>query len=265
MRHNRYVKFYKDIFVDNKMIYQCKIPTVKHSRTGWNLVLDMDETLLHTFHSMNELYDLNLYDPLNTLGIPLRKQTYSIQLPRPDGGFDQYWGMWRPYLKDFLTFANEFFENVIIWSAGTTDYVHEIIRKMFRDHESPSVVLTRPDCVQDREFMEKPILKISDICSVYKNIDLTNTLIVDDRETAYSDTNPQNGIMIPAYEPQACISGMCRPDEALKQLELWFEWMHLKYPGRDVREFDKTRIFDIPVNTYKREIELAKRNSFRQK
>lgn len=247
------------------MIYQCKLKTDKKSRTPWNLVLDMDETLLHTFHHIRDLHELDMFNPTNVACIPLRKSVYKIDLPRPDGGYDEYWGMYRPYLTEFLKFANEFFDNIIIWSAGTTDYVHDIIRKMFRDHESPSAVLTRPHCVQDKDFIEKPIEKISDICNMYQNVDLSNTLIVDDRETAYSDSNPENGIMIPPFEPEPTIKGMCKDDIALLQLQLWFELMHLKYPRADVRALDKSRIFTTTPSMYRRELEMLRSSSKRRR
>ncbi|KAI8070617.1 HAD-like domain-containing protein [Gilbertella persicaria] len=67
------------------------------------LVLDLDETLLHTYRDMDNKYDVDyvLYDHHRTSRLLA--------------------GRLRPGVMDFLTWASDAFE-IVVWTAGTRDY-----------------------------------------------------------------------------------------------------------------------------------------------
>lgn len=234
----------------------------KKSKTPWHLVLDMDETLLHTFDSIKDFYKLDLFHPKNLHHLPLRKNVYHIEIPQSDGTVDEYWGAYRPHVHDFLKFSLDFFETVTIWSAGTTEYVYSIIQKLFQELGDPHAVFTRPDCVYHKEgYLMKPLMRIPEMePKKYSTLNLTNSFIIDDRDTAYLDTNPHNGIMIPIYEPRPTIEGMMKDDQALVQLMHWFQLMEQRHGHTDIRPFKKEKVFIRPVQSYRSEIKLLKKN-----
>ena len=236
------------------MIIYSGVGKIGVSLTDYCIVLDMDETLVHT-HEDND--GLDTLDDLDILRDPelddLRQRTYVINFTQESDGISfpyTMWGTTRPYLKEFLSFCFSFFKLVVIWSAGKTGYVKAIVDYMFRDLEAPHIVYTDVKCVtirdeeKGRDIMVKPLAKlIQEEPQLERYMTLDKTLIVDDRWSTFRNINDDNGILIPPYEPESTIEDLREPDDTLLRLMYW-----LTSPGvveaKDVRRLDKTHVFD---------------------
>jgi len=222
------------------------------SLTDLCLVLDIDETLVHTFDNESTCNALNI--PANPKTIDLRSRYYNINVEMDRGavnGSKVMCGIKRPHLDEFLRFCFGYCRLVIPWSAGTYDYVHPMSEEIFRDLPEPHAVLTRENCTGTTQHFEKPLWKlVKDLPEIrpYIKFDETsnsdnikNILIIDDRKHSFAQ-NPNNGILIPAYDPSTTPEGMRREDTSLLQIMNW-----LKRPevmkSTDVRKLDKSYIF----------------------
>ena len=126
----------------------------------------------------------------------------------------------RPNIKEFIKFILEYFDHISIWSAGTKRYVRAIESIIFSPDdkvykEKCSQVLSRKDC---NKITKTSVLK--DIST--KGFDLKNTLIIDDNHTTLVN-NPDNGILIPAYEPELNKNHIFYEDKCLLELIEWFK------------------------------------------
>ena len=72
------------------------------------LILDLDHTLIHSVDPKEDIFD----KPAFALHLS-EKSIYNIYK--------------RPFLEEFLNFCFEKFDRIIIWSAGTLDYVEGIL------------------------------------------------------------------------------------------------------------------------------------------
>ena len=170
--------------------------------TKYNIILDIDATLLHTHDEPYDLEDLNIYS--NPLRFKIRNKVYHMNLvdvtnEPGKGNVTSLTGIYRPYLKEFLDFCFEYFNHVIIWSAGKRKYVEECCRLMF-PIDKPSIIFTWDDCINNDEGLFKPISKIVED-PVYCSLGITeeNTFHLDDRDDVYS-LNKNNGVQIPEFE-----------------------------------------------------------------
>lgn len=187
----------------------------KESVTDLAIVLDIDETCVHTFETCpRKKIDSDRY--------------YEFKL-----GKDKFSGLLRPFIRDFLFFCFCYFKYVIVWSAGQKRYVHEICNILFDGIPSPHLILSRDDCASHKEGYTKPLIKIRD---KIPEITLKNTLILDDREHSFAK-NPSNGILSPAYEPTH--TNHLSNDLYLKDLMKWFMDKEV-VECSDVRILDKT-------------------------
>lgn len=133
------------------------------------LILDLDETLLHTFVSKPDKYDFE---------------------------FDNLYVLFRRGLRKFLHAQ----EHIIVWSAGDYKYVHTIckeIQRRFKVHIE--LILTRDDCesrITDNDsFYTKPLVE------VFKRIpslSYNDTFLLDDRPENMFDS-PWNHIYIKPF------------------------------------------------------------------
>lgn len=213
-------------------------------KTGFALILDLDECCLHTFEQMDQMYQIGLDQP--SLG-DIRDSIYTLELEDDDrrGSFDIYkaWGLYRPGLGDFLDFASKYFETICVWSAGQTDYVDELVSNMFNDIDPPFTVYTRSDCLfMDHDDYSKPLQKMIDDPALKGRIRLDNTFFLDDREANFI-FNPDNGVVIPRYEPRPIISEMRKKDNRLDQF-INFLISPEVIDAEDVRDIDKSKIFN---------------------
>lgn len=168
---------------------------------------------------------------------------------RGEGNKAEMWGLLRPYAREFLIFCFSYFRGVIVWSAGKKNYVHAIVDYLFKDIKRPLVIYTYNELegLQDKTFI-KPIKKLIDnVPGLNKYMSLENSFILDDRDSVFLGPNPGNGIKIPAYKCNfSKLSSMRADDIALKQLMIWLSKPEV-INCKDVRELDKTNIFNTPV------------------
>jgi TFIIF-interacting CTD phosphatase-like protein len=193
--------------------------------TNKKIVLDIDETLVNTRESLDSIKGIDLSDP------DVSKRFYSLFLP-PD--YFHVWGVMRPGCKEFLSFCFDYFDKVIVWSAGEEKYVRAVVDRIFEGLPEPDGIFSRAFCDTHDNNTTKPLLKLQ---QHFPDIDLTNTLILDDREHNSLSCNPDNAIIIPAYR---------QDDDALYKVMEWLLLPEVK-SSREVRELDKSDIFSRPL------------------
>lgn len=226
-------------------IYKCvrdDIPS--KSTTDKCIVLDLDETLIHTSERISQLEKLEiLTDP--TL-FHLRERIYMLEIDdivdTPGTGVtSRLWGVKRPGLHEFLLFCFQHFRIVAVWSAGKARYVEGICNEIFKDLCDPHIIFTWDHCESGEDYLEKPLSKmIGDFND--KRMTIANTVVIDDRESTFSDVNPNNGILIPAYDPIMNVKRISRNETSLEKLQSWF--MSPEFiKSKDVRNVKKHNIF----------------------
>jgi hypothetical protein len=223
-------------------IYQCFKKTSPNSLTEHNLVLDIDDTLVQTFEDIHQLYKCPIMK--NSKYYPVRKRLYILNFEDSDedkeSDDNKVWGVKRPHIEDFLIFATQYFRNVVIWSAGTYDYVHSIVKNIFKNLPCPTKVFTRNDCFQSEEFgYEKPLQKVF---SQIPEMNSYNTFLIDDRQEVFSRKDPDNGIIIPPFSPDINDLDALTNDTCFLDLKKWFMLPEVM-EAYDVRELDKRTIF----------------------
>ena len=216
------------------------------------IVLDLDETLLHTFEDMKDLKELNIFSDPKLLD--LRRRTYIIHefdmiTARGTKGLNRkgkksiMWGIERPHLHEFLRFCFNYFKKVAVWTAGTKPYAFAIVNKIFKDLPQPHIIYSREDCKYNNlGLYHKPLLHmINNVPNLNTVMSLNNSFIIDDRTTNFTD-NPNNGITIPPYDPYPTIAHMTLDDNRLLKLKEWFLSSKVKN-STDVRKLNKKYIF----------------------
>lgn len=196
-------------------------------KTDKTLILDIDQTLLCTYDNEEAFKDLKIMKDKTCLDI--KERTYTFKLFDLDGNKGkgvaiELWGVYRPGLKQFLRFCFAYFLHVVIWSAGQYDYVHAICAKMFVGLNQPKAILTQRDCENMNRRYTKPIVKVANIL----NVDVSTIVILDDRVYTFNP-NPDNGILIPEYNPEqkggntreSKLSAIRDPDTAFNQFQTW--------------------------------------------
>lgn len=223
------------------------------SLTEHNIVLDIDATLLHTQDNAYDFEKLKVYS--NPQRFVIRNKIYHMNLvdvtnEPGSGNVTCLSGVYRPYLKEFLDFCFEYFNNVIIWSAGKRKYVEECCRLMF-PIDKPSIIYSWDECdYREDGSLFKPLSKIWDDENL-KNLNITekNTFHLDDRDDVYG-LNKQNGIQIPEFECDLNIKKIINHnDNELLKIMMWFSQNKVK-TSKDIRELDKKNIFDKTYDYY---------------
>lgn len=175
------------------------------------VVFDIDHTLVHSHESINRFCDKQyLYNPKcrSSMYLVNMETDHSRRLTEAP----QLWGEFRPGTREFLDFCQQYFQGIIIWSAGCRPYVEDMCRILFQGLQPPLMILAFEDCTMlPNDGYHKPL---ATIWSQIPQMNPQNTIIVDDRIENFID-NPSNGILIPPYN-----SGMTH-DRALYQLQNW--------------------------------------------
>jgi len=213
------------------------------------IVLDLDETLVHTQDSTTTLFELGLLsDPqLMNLRSRLYYMTLEDLFKQPGTGtHNDYWGVMRPHLREFLEFCTSYFQVTAVWSAGQRSYVQAIVDNIFRGLPRPPIVFSYDDCRRQGKVLDKPLQMMMDRSpELSRYMRLDNTLVVDDRAYTFAE-NPDNGILIPAYNPGPDLASLYQEDQGLLELRNWLISPEvLKAP--DVRLLDKRAIFCLPT------------------
>ena len=261
MVNESYTSFLNDIF---ELLERLLRERNRQSLTDLGIVLDIDETLIHTFDNSKAFKTLNIMaDPKK---IDLRSRIYLLNIDTDKGDSPEvtFWGIKRPYMKEFIRFCFLYFRIVTVFSAGVYDYVHSAVEEIFKDSFEPHAILSRSNCVGSTLKLEKPFWKmVKDVPGLDKYMvydksggpnDIKNMMIIDDRRTSFAQ-NPDNGINIPVYEPSQNEDSLRKNDICLLQIMNWLMRPEV-INCDDVRKLDKNIIF----NTHFNSIPTAKNN-----
>ena len=145
-----------------------------------NVVLDLDETLIHVSNEHNAS----------------RKYDFVFSL-----GGATYYGLKRPNLDLFLKYIFHACRSVSVWTAGTRDYAIAVLNHIMTPEQRRSLAFfkTREDLVRVESGYHKPLkVMFLDPRSTKFGIMPDNTIMIDDREEVLQ-SNPGNGLLIPAW------------------------------------------------------------------
>lgn len=208
------------------------------------MIFDLDQTLIATqdedFRVLDSIKADRKYRELHD-------RLYHLTAAPEEGDDSPYsfWGCFRPGAVDFVKFCFDHFRVVGVWSAGTHNYVHEIVKELFHNRvgKKPHVVFTRRDIVGNiDEEIFKPLDKIFNHNEVFaRYTGPHNTFILDDNYGTAS-YNEDNIIHIPAYTPDPHPKSMTEPEKSLDQLKNWLVQDQV-ITSPDVRLIDKSNIF----------------------
>lgn len=165
------------------------------------LVLDLDETLIHTnfeWSIMPPNYDFH-----GTIdAVYMRTQE-------------------RPGVRGFLESVHAWFR-VVVFTAGTQPYAEYVVKNVFPAGINP-VIHSRVECVAMNTENDTSHIYIKDLQKV-RGFDKDHTIFVDDRE--YSFLQRDNGVRVQPYTGDAS-------DSELFYLcaYLWMYWKVGKTPG----------------------------------
>ncbi len=220
-------------------------------KSSKNLLLDLDETLVHTYGELEKFDDILDYN------LALKSKPYIVNTPYLDGDIiihNKMWGTTRPWMSEFLLECFKNFNKVIIWSAGTDRYVRETLKIIMSHLPEPHAIFTREACLNDKYNFTKPIEYLSKQAPEL-GLTLKNTIIIDDRFANFSH-NPNNGILIPQYRPITIkrAKGKSYEEKKKKAIDNHNNDIHLKslnnwiqssgvLTTEDVRSIDKSNIF----------------------
>lgn len=188
-------------------------------KNGKHLVLDLDETLVHTFEEERELEKfLDYLSPEN------KKRIHKFNLP---GIRSTFWTYVRPNVEIFLEGVFNEFSSVGVWSAGTHDYVHTIVNIIFPSHLRPKYIMSRDNCNVMRFIPGEPVCRYKPLENIFrlkKELGMTqrNTIIVDDRKDICA-FNCHNNVQIPAFYIDVDNYSEASADASLLILLQWFQ------------------------------------------
>lgn len=151
---------------------------------GQNIIIDLDETLIHTFTNREK------FDAFEPKYGEIKYDCGNI------------YGVLRPNVQSFLAWCSGNYENVGVWSAGKKQYVEWIVNLLFRGRK-PTFVWCWDDCDSytneyGMNIYHKPLEFVYDLNPGFNP---TNTIFIDD--ALHSELcNAGNMIVIPPYNPE---------------------------------------------------------------
>lgn len=208
-----------------------------------NVILDIDNTLLYTRNGVQGYERLKLFsDPHN---YKARRRCFTIEA-------EDYhmWSVSRPRFDEFVEGLDTLFDKIIVWTAGQGTYARAAVDHLWRDHKKPYLVLDREFCVVNKDngdILEKPISRITK--EIDPDINLSNTVIIDDRNFVFQYCNPNNGILIPSYSPDPTISAITADDDSFTKL-LHFFSSPTFLKSSDVRSLSFDNIFTYDKSSH---------------
>ena len=212
------------------------------------IILDLDNTLVKTLSSdeIKKIQETGIFD--NPKYMDIRSRFYNFDLTDVDnkGNIEQerVIGIKRPYLDEFLAYCESRFKGkVFVFTAATRKYGNGIINSIFK--KEPLILYSREQCIPNDGAYEKPLINmISNVEGLNSIMTMGNAFIVDDRRVSLNP-NPNNGILIPEYDPRPDYESIKARDESLLQLMSWFERDFVKR-SNDIRNLYKGDIFSTP-------------------
>lgn len=230
--------------------YDYRVPIQEHhSITDYIAVFDLDESFLHTFNG-----DVSSVEKLKLNDYPdIKKRLYVksilIRDTEKTQSLYQFWGVLRPGVSDFIPFANMYFRAIIVWTAGIYPYAREMIKELFKGYQGPFFYFSRRNCnIIDGNYT-KPLYLIEKKFPEFK---VNKMMIIDDRDISFVEC-PNNGILIPPYEPNANANAIRVNDIALDQLKYWLLTKEVMMAG-EVPKMNKKDIFSYDASVYKDQI-----------
>jgi hypothetical protein len=218
-------------------------------KTNKTIVLDLDSTLLHTCDDMGVWDSLEIYT--NPRNAKLRSRVYYFDLidvteKIGTGSKTVLWGVLRPHVHTFLRFCHDYFENIIVWSAGQKKYVHAICDFLFQEFDKqPVVIFSYENCEIGSNYIYKTLSKFQ---NGEINIPINTMYALDDYDATFSK-NKDNGLHIPPYEPEFDYNGIMEDDKTLLNLMYWLTNPEVMN-ATDVRRLDKSACFDEPKTKF---------------
>lgn len=226
------------------------------------IILDLDECLIHSYENPSFLEELGIYNSAEIYRMfhPLGSQSLSYSMLLDiNSRQSKIWGVYRPNLFVFLAKAGQYFDNIIVWSAGIVPYVEEIVKQIFLESglQPPKLVWARNKCAiyrdKHQELYHKPISEIEAELNSrpYQtfSIDPKTTLIIDDKQHTFI-SNSENGVLIPVFYPgrnrpnrtPTLEDLLDRSDDCLLKFMSWLETDEVRN-CEDVRTLAKEDIF----------------------
>jgi len=210
--------------------------TPPKTKNGKHLILDLDETLVHTFDITDDFQAFS-----DDLSDEQKQRVYVLKFP----GGETLVGYIRPHAEEFLKTAFEEFETVGVWSAGTEYYVNLIVGLLFTD-QKPLFVMSRDQCnelIVGKETTPCRYKPLEVVYHHYPDHNESNTVIVDDRHDICS-LNCMNNIRIPEFQINSRTYYDLVDDSTLLTLAKWFQSEEFR-KARDVRSIKSRSPFKI--------------------
>jgi TFIIF-interacting CTD phosphatase-like protein len=147
-----------------------------------NIILDLDETLIHTIVTNNKSADLD------------RRASFCFQFS-PQGQY--YYVFKRPGLTSFMESVFKHFKKVGIWTAADRQYAKIIVKKILTYQQIMALdfVYSRDFCAVDNIGVYKPLSKVYENNPTWR----PDETIMLDNSPAVMRKNPRNGIVAPDY------------------------------------------------------------------
>lgn len=228
------------------------------------VVLDLDETLVYTLADGEDevkiLQNLDLFKNPKLLNV--RNRLYRLALhdattPLGTGEKSNMWGVERPRLKQFLNFCFDYFDAVVIWSAGQPRYVEGICDNIFKYTKEPTLILTFNDLELVGKTYTKPLVRVAAKLNAMPQFsgkfDLSNIVAIDDKTYTFMQ-NHTNGVHIPNYtvltgdevlsdvKQNRMIDWLKSDNICLTELQNWLNKPEVKN-STDIRSVPKNNIF----------------------
>jgi len=148
------------------------------------IILDIDETLIHSEWLLNDSLEENQYD-------------FKFQLGDTDLDFS-FFTLKRPYLNEFLDYVFSNFD-VAIWTAASHDYATEILKKINIPLKNLKFFYSKNSCTLKLDYDTNKYYGVKNLSKISKKFDLNKVLIIDDiQKTAVN--NYGNLIKIKPFE-----------------------------------------------------------------
>jgi len=165
----------------------------KYQRKDKTLVLDLDQTLVHS-----------------TLTI-MNKPDYTMEINVPDTGLRTVYVKLRPYLLQFLKFASSLFE-VVVFTASPTVYANRVLDRLDPHHELIDHRMFRHHCHHHHHHKAH---YIKDLCALGR--DLSKVVIIDNSVEAFA-FQLDNGVLIEDFLGSPEDTALLRMEDFLVKL-----------------------------------------------
>ena len=186
-----------------------------------HVILDLDDTLIHSFfiRSENQLEHLIESSEKKSLDY------FIIKIASEPFIYETFFVIKRPGVDKFLKNLLRNF-SVIIWSAGSHDYVHKISHHLFPHldrqpkHIFSSIHTHIKKIEEDSYEVIKELSKIPGITD-------SNAIIIDDRDDVMC-RNPHQGIVIKDFSDPFAMNLDSKLDEVFETLKSEDTWKRMK-------------------------------------